>query len=268
MPQNTTATPESTAAPVVLRRLRIAMGTTLAIEARASTPPPATAGLAAALSAVAEVAERLHSQHPDSDLARLGAARPGTPVPLWRGTLALLQWAKTLARASDGVFDPCLPECVGRIADVELIEGAEPRAIAHAPVAIDCGGIAKGYAVDAAVEALRAAGCSAGLVNAGGDVRVFGETSSELLLRQAAGGFRPLELRQAALAVSDRDGARPTPGHRGYYRRAGLDPGIERYAAVRASRAMVADALTKCVLLCPTQVSARLLEEFGAVRVA
>ena len=39
---------------------------------------------------------------------------------------------------------------------------------------IDCGGIAKGYAVDVAIATLVRAGCSAGLVNAGGDLRAFG----------------------------------------------------------------------------------------------
>jgi thiamine biosynthesis lipoprotein len=45
---------------------------------------------------------------------------------------------------------------------------ADPR------VAIDLGGIAKGYAVDRAVEVLKQGGLSAGLVNAGGDIRGFG----------------------------------------------------------------------------------------------
>ncbi|MCF7876074.1 FAD:protein FMN transferase [Candidatus Bipolaricaulota bacterium] len=45
---------------------------------------------------------------------------------------------------------------------------ADPRA------AIDLGGIAKGYGVDQAVEVLKDGGLSAGLVNAGGDIRGFG----------------------------------------------------------------------------------------------
>jgi len=46
--------------------------------------------------------------------------------------------------------------------------------IPHAPVHIDLGGIAKGYAVDRALMALRTAGCRGALVNAGGDLAVFG----------------------------------------------------------------------------------------------
>ena len=39
---------------------------------------------------------------------------------------------------------------------------------------IDLGGIAKGYAIDQAVEAMQAVGCHGGLVDVGGDIRVFG----------------------------------------------------------------------------------------------
>ncbi len=41
-------------------------------------------------------------------------------------------------------------------------------------IKIDFGGIAKGYAVDCAVEVLKKNGVKAGLVNAGGDIRCFG----------------------------------------------------------------------------------------------
>ena len=40
---------------------------------------------------------------------------------------------------------------------------------------VDLGGIAKGYGIDLAVEALKTGGASAGIVDIGGDVRCFGE---------------------------------------------------------------------------------------------
>src|SRR5262249_57959992 len=44
----------------------------------------------------------------------------------------------------------------------------------HRPAWTALGGIAKGYAVDCAVERLRASRVTRGCVNAGGDLRVFG----------------------------------------------------------------------------------------------
>jgi thiamine biosynthesis lipoprotein len=243
------------------------MGTTLVIEARGSSQAQVNPAVDAALAAVAQVVRRLDPGAPDSDLRRIGAAVPGTTVPISAATLAVLRFAQRLNRLSEGIFDPCLPTRPGRIADLTLLGGRAPQAIAGAAVEIDCGGLAKGYAVDVAVETLRAAGCRAGLVNAGGDVRAFGALTETLLLRGPDGGYRPLRLTDAAVAVSDRDAARPPPGHRGYYVRAGA-AAARRYAAVRAPDAMTADALTKCVLLGPAALAAILLREFSAESLA
>jgi len=77
-------------------------------------------------------------------------------------------------------------------------------------------------------------------------------------------------LRNAALAVSDVDlDARQRPAeHQGYYRRSGATRPTARYAAVVASRAAVADALTKCVLLADARCAARTLRAFRARQVA
>jgi thiamine biosynthesis lipoprotein len=44
---------------------------------------------------------------------------------------------------------------------------------------VDLGGIAKGYAIDQAAEALRDSGAAAGLVDLGGDLRLFGDGSDD-----------------------------------------------------------------------------------------
>jgi FAD:protein FMN transferase len=244
------------------------MGTMVAIEAHAATAERAAAAVQAAFEAIAAVARHLHPQDADGDLMRIGRAPPGEPVPVWPGTFAVLRFAQRLNRASAGIFDPCLPGQPGRMTDVTLLGGAGPRVLARAPVQLDCGGIAKGFAVDRAIAALRRAGCPAGLVNAGGDVRAFGPAPATLLLRHAAGGFRPTALENAALAVSDRTARHPPQGHRGYYRRDGGRTDGERYAAVRAPACMHADALTKCVLLCPPALAATLLSAHHADRLA
>jgi len=256
--------PSPLSAETSLRRMRIEMGTALIVEARAADRAQLAAAVEAALDAVARVARLLHPRGPGSDLRRIGAAAPGTVVSIGADTLAVLSFAQRLSLMSDGLFDPCLPTRPGRVSDLELGGGAVPRAIARREVEIDCGGIAKGYAVDVAVEVLRAAGCSAGLVNAGGDLRAYGDLTEPLLLRGPQGEHWPLELKDAAIAVSDRDAARAPSGHRGYYVRAG-NAAAQRYAAVRAGDAMTADALTKCVLLGSAELASRLLRAFGAV---
>ncbi len=246
--------------------MRVAMGTSIVIEAHAASRARAEAALGAAFDALAEVARRLHPSAAGSELARLNAARAGTAVALGPAALAVLRFAQRLHTLSAGVFDPCLPTRAGRLTDLQLLLEGAPHAIARVPLEIDCGGIAKGYAVDAAVAALRGGGCSAGLVNAGGDLRVFGALAERLWLR-GTDTLRPLELRDAAVAVSDRDAPHRPAGHRGYYVRAG-SAAARRYAAVRAHDAMTADALTKCVLLAAPAQARAVLAACGAVALA
>jgi thiamine biosynthesis lipoprotein len=245
------------------------MGTWVAIEAAAPAESLALAGIEAAYRALADVELPLHPRRPGSDLERINSADPQTRVPIGATTWSVLHLAQLVHSVSDGTFDPCLPSRYGRIGDLTLSpEGAGSAwALCRVPLALDLGGIAKGYAIDLAIEALRAAGCESGLVNAGGDLRVYG-LSESVLLRRADGTCAPITLVDAALAVSD-VGARHRPAeHQGYYRRSGAARPQRRYAAVMAARAAVADALTKCVLLAGERCAARALQAFNARRVA
>lgn len=56
--------------------------------------------------------------------------------------------------------------------EVEVTE--EGVRLGREGMSIDLGGIAKGFIIDRAVDALQSAGLSAGIVDAGGDLRVFG----------------------------------------------------------------------------------------------
>src|ERR1700694_3906520 len=101
-------------------------------------------------------------------------------------------------------------------------------------------------------------------VNAGGDLLLFGARRETILLRYRNHGYRPLALQNAALAVSDLDEPRRPPGHRGYYVRTGAAAALRRYAVGLAPDAMIADALTKCVLLCSDERASRTVAEWGA----
>lgn len=246
------------------RRMRIAMGTWVAIEAHAAHEAAVQHGIEAAFAQVAQLSLTLHPSLAGSDVARLNAAACGQRVPLQAATLSVLQFAQRLHALSEGFFDPCLPSGAGTLADLKLHAGPQPLAESRLPLQLDLGGIAKGFAVDAAVEALRCAGCSAGLVNAGGDLRVFGPQPQAILLRQASGHYRSVPVREAAVAVSTRNAPGAPGGHRGFYVRCAAAAASRDYAAVCAQTAMAADALTKCVLLCPEELGTRLLRHFGA----
>jgi len=130
-----------------------------------------------------------------SEVSRLNTAPPGEPVSLSPQTLDVLQVAQAMATQTDGAFDvTCRPLVQlwkhagreGRLPTPE--EWAQARASSRwdhirilengavkssGSARIDLGGVAKGYAIDRAVDAMQAAGCIGGLVNIGGDLRSF-----------------------------------------------------------------------------------------------
>ena len=250
------------------------LGTFVAIEATHACESKALEAVETAFSAVLEVDRRMHPRGPQSDLARINATPAGTRTRVHAATAQLLKLAHRLASLTNGVFDPCLPRCPGRLADIELIEDADEthHVVCRAKVALDFGGFAKGHAVDRAIAVLRALGCDAALVNAGGDLRLFGAHPAPVLLRQPDGGHRSLSLNDTALAVSDSDARQRPPEHQGYYNRTagttGVDAPLNRFAAVAAPEASIADALVKCVMLCPQADADAALNAFGARRIA
>ncbi|MBV9317447.1 MAG: FAD:protein FMN transferase [Gammaproteobacteria bacterium] len=243
------------------------MGTWVAIEARAFTEGVPLAGVEAAYLAVGEVERQLHPHREGSDIRRLNDAQPGEQVPMGILASEVLRLARSVYEISGGIFDPCLPSRPGRLCDLTLSQPGMGSAWAShvVPLALDLGGIAKGYAIDQGIEAMRAAGCTGGVVNAGGDLRVFG-CSETVLVRARDGHCVPVTLNDEALAVSDLDvdlAGRPAE-HRGYYDRSGPLLVTRRSAAVLAASAAIADALTKCALLARPQRALHALRSFHA----
>ncbi len=256
-----------------LRRCRPLLGTLVEITARGAAPAVLAAGLEAAFVAIARSQSLLSFHDPSSELSRLNrdAARGAVRVNAW--TRRVLALAQRIHAASDGGFDPVVPSPVGSqatFADVDFLSGHRVRFAR--PLRLDLGGIAKGFAVDRAIEALRETGVPAALVNAGGDLRVFGDAGWPIVVRDPAarGKLRAWgTLREGALATSAvYFSRRRTPA--GRWTSAIIDPRSHRpwlaraSVTVRAPDAAAADALTKVLALRGPAAAGDLLAEFGA----
>jgi thiamine biosynthesis lipoprotein len=252
-----------TETPEPLRRLRPLLGTFVAIEIPGESPG-AAAAVEAAYSAIGRVEELMHPRRAGSDLARIGAAAPGQSTTVDPWTFEVLRLAQRLHRESSGAFDPCLPSAPARMRDVEL---RDLQVTCREHVALDLGGIAKGFAVDRAVEVLHQSGAAAGLVNAGGDLRLFGPAARTIHLRAEDGAALAISMREGALAVSGPLGDASPTGHQGFYHRDGGLPLERMTVAILAPTAALADALCKCALLCAPDLLDRLLETHRARRV-
>jgi len=222
---------------LIARRAQWRMGTL--VEAGGDVAPSALDG---AFAAVAEVEARMSTFREDSDVSRLNAAAVGVPVALHAHTLAVLRFAADLYARTGGAFDVALGRGVGTRGFAT--DGACAWRT-HAAVRITLDGVAKGFAVDRAVDALRAAGARRGWVNAGGDVRAFGDL--ELPVQCRAGGARRLvALRDGALATSEYGPRRMSTSSSRLAGRAGRRRGAYG-AAVVAPDCTIADALAKAV---------------------
>jgi thiamine biosynthesis lipoprotein len=184
----------------------------------------------------------------DSDLGRSHALPAGTPVPLHPWTAEVLQHAQALHTHTAGLFD--VAQGSGRWCVLptlapheDMTEGAALSLVRlDEATRLDLGGIAKGFAVDRAVQAALAAGAQAVWVNAGGDVRVHGASLAVSLRDEQHGGVRPwLTLEDGAVATSDF-----TLGARARLHAPGRAVGA-RHVSVAAPQCMLADALTKVV---------------------
>lgn len=253
-----------------LRQARPLLGTIVELVVDGLAEKAARAAMADAFAVVAEVQRRMSYHDPASVLSRINreAARRAVAADEW--TFAVLAAAAEMHRVSGGVFDVTVAprlEALGflpatgalpGVASCDDVELRPDRTVRfHRPgMRIDLGGIAKGFAVDQAVAALQQSGVARGLVNAGGDLRAFGDTPFPVAIRHPddpRATLTTVTLQNAALATSAHYFAdRLVPGST-----AGpiIDPhtGAQarriRSASVRAGSAMLADALTKVVML-------------------
>ncbi len=247
-----------------VRRARPWLGTL--VEVGVDAGPASVAAIEAAFRAVADVQALMSVFEPGSDIARFNRAATGQGVPVSAGTAEVLSCCAELHERTHGLFDVALGSGRWR-----LEPGATPGEAAvlvkiDAAARLDLGGIAKGHAVDRALEAALAAGAVQVWVNAGGDLRCQGLELPVALRDETAGGVRPfLMLSDGALASSCFG-----PQARSRLYRRLRTPGATgggsaaMGVSVAAPRCLWADALTKVVAAQPRPGDLPLLAEYGA----
>lgn len=194
---------------VSVERMRPLLGTFVTIRAELRPDQPqdqAEEAVERAFRAMAQV-DRLMSFHRStSDVSRINRCRPGRHVRVHSWTHTVLRAATELSMRTAGDFDcnvggplmraKLLPKANGRLGGrikpahrafhVALALRRDRTVRLRTAIALDLGGIAKGFAVDKAVQVLKACGMAGGTVNAGGDLRVFGSQAQAVWIRDPA----------------------------------------------------------------------------------
>ncbi len=240
--RESTPRPEASSLQPLLpvRRATAAIGTFLHLELHG----PDTTALHRTADRAFALARRLSHQfsrfEPNGEVGRLNAWPAHRPFGASLRLRRLLAKALRIWRESDGAFDPT-PLTGFRLGPAIRIQGT--RVIREDPDAkLDLGAIAKGFIIDEIVSLLRRAGVVAGLVNAGGDIRAFGERTWHIHLRDPhhpGRSIAEIPIRDAALCVSAETFR---PGHIRDPRCGGVPAGPAAAAAVLARTAADADA--------------------------
>lgn len=188
----------------VREEARWLMGTLAVISVETDDDMAAAGAMQSAWAALDRVDSLMSTWRDDSDLARVNARAAVEPVAVDPATAAVLEAALAMARASGGAFDPTVlplmrlwglrdgPRRLPTPAEVDsalaltgwgrvrLDESGRVQFRQPGP-ALDFGGIAKGYALDAAREALTACGIRRAAVDLGGSLLLMGRTAADSL---------------------------------------------------------------------------------------
>ena len=200
-----------------------------AAAAWAADPAVRTRAVDAAYGAFDRVDSLMSTWRDDSVLSALNRAPADTWIAVGPEVATVLAAALATAEATGGAYDPTvLPlvrlwgfrggepripaprDLAGTRSRVDhgLLEVDGPRGRARLRaegMEVDLGGIAKGYALDAAAAAMRAAGARGGMLDLGGNVLVFGEgPGGTVEIRDPRGGepLAELPLAEGAVATS------------------------------------------------------------------
>ena len=180
---------------------RVVMGTFAHIIAVAADSKTANAGIEAAFGQLKRVDEVMSDYKNDSQLSRVNRDAFSKPVPVDDDLFEVLTLASEYSKQTSGAFDVTIGPVVGlwrkagatglvptaaelaqaraKVGHQKLIFDEENKTVRFAVegMLLDLGGIAKGYAIDLAVEAMQKVGAVGGLVDVGGDIRCFGQPS-------------------------------------------------------------------------------------------
>ncbi len=236
---------------------------------------------------------------PESDVSRINAQAGKAAVKVAPEVVDVVQRSLHFARLSGGAFDisfyalkglwrfdddlsPTLPDPQQVRQRLPLINWRKifvdsqqgTVRLGQTGMAINLGGIGKGYAVDAAVRVLRQAGLKSGLVQAGGDLMIFGSKGGQPFMAgvrdprspDPADYFAVCPIVDHAFSTAgDYERAFIYPGDRKRYHhildpRTGYPARAARSVTVYAKDATVADGLDDAILILGAKRGLTLIE--------
>jgi FAD:protein FMN transferase len=179
------------------KRAQMHMGTLVTVTSVTFDKRVGDRAVQAAFDEIKRLEQLLSTWRPDSELSRVNAEAGRQPVRVSQETLELVARSLEMAQLTHGGFNIALGPAVEawsateqqRIPGDEELERLKPLVdwtsihinkeagtiyLPRKGMRIDVGGIGKGYAADRAVEKMKQAGATGGVVALSGDIKTFG----------------------------------------------------------------------------------------------
>lgn len=273
---------------------RSVMGTMFHIIVYHTSVPDARKAVDAAMAEIVRLDQVMSHYKEDSDLSRLNRAAGQRDVEVEPSLYDVIEKSLAFSRLSNGRFDITVGPLVRlwkqaqsknrrpteaeiaearRCVGYDKIETRPPNRIRiHSDcLAIDLGGIGKGYAVDKAIGVLKSRGIRHAMVNAGGSTigaigAPPGRDGWPVALSAAVDGRSTLLLRDAAISTSQQNLVSLPLEQVGFGEimdtASGAPIQYRSSVSVVVDDATAADALSTTLLLTPVPDASKLLEHF------
>lgn len=211
----------------VFTETEMLIGTVVNLTALGDTPADVEQGFTAAFDEVKRIGALMGPYGDTSAVLKINEADAQVPVEVDAESFQIIKRSLEFSEISEGGFDITFASA-GNLWDfksspfeipteeeikdalqyvgftqLSLDDAASSVTKAHSEVKIGLGGIAKGYIIDKSLEAMKASGIKSGIVDAGGDIRVFGKKNGELWV---AGVRHPRKKDAVIFAVKLEDG--------------------------------------------------------------
>ena len=180
----------------LVQESRLMMDTIVSIKAPHSSQNNVRPAIEGAFSRMEEIEKLMNKYDQDSECARINRLRPGDEIEISPEVASVLKKAHELNRITEGAFDITVSPLVDlwdfykgkdeiptseevkavltRVGKRKLILNDRVVSFTQDGITIDLSSIAKGFAVDEAIRALKESGIENGLVDAGGDIYCLG----------------------------------------------------------------------------------------------
>ncbi|MEJ5348469.1 MAG: FAD:protein FMN transferase [Desulfosoma sp.] len=286
--------------PEVFQTTKPLMGTVVTISVVSQDARRAYEALETAFDEIARLEAMMSVFREESEVSRVNREASQHPVPVSEELFQVIEMSLSLSEITHGAFDitvgplmtlwpfykkdkilpspHALQEALSNVGYRRLVVSPRERSVffSTAGMALDLGGIAKGFAIDRAVAVLKDHGMAAALVNAGGDIFAYGTKPDGQPWRIGLQHPRDPQTLLAVLSLTDR--AVVTSGdYQRYFLKDGkryshiVDPRngftAQETASVTviADRAAYADALATGILVLGVKEGMALVESLPGV---